>query len=319
MRIAAAIFGARRRIAQPLVGLVVAAVQHPRRHRGVEPGRAGGVGVHVGGDLQALLPRRLDLRDHLVHLRPVRLAGGLEVVDLGRDLRLAADADQLVDRFEQAVPLAAHVRDVLAAVLRRDLAQLDQLLGRWRRTPARRSATSRCRARPLPSPGGPARASRRAAAGVGFRSSSPITCSRIVVAPMNDATFVRDAAPLEVLQVLRQRRPGDLVLDVAHLLVRRASSSPRSAAPSSCPRRRSACVTPWRMSPCERPSTSSDSVAHDSMLMNPGATARPVASTTVAARAAGRDRRRRRCGRRGCRRPRAGRARRCRRRRCRRG
>ncbi len=44
-------------------------------------------------------------------------------------------------------------------------------------------------------------------------------------------------------------------------------------------------VTPWRMSPCDRPSTSSDSVAHDSMLMNPGATARPDASTTVAARA----------------------------------
>ena len=37
-------------------------------------------------------------------------------------------------------------------------------------------------------------------------------------------------------------------------------------------------VTPWRISPCERPSTSSDSVDHDSMLMKPGATARPDAS-----------------------------------------
>ena len=42
-------------------------------------------------------------------------------------------------------------------------------------------------------------------------------------------------------------------------------------------------VTPCRISPCERPSTSSDSVDHDSMLMKPGATARPLASMTVAA------------------------------------
>src|SRR5687767_15069097 len=37
------------------------------------------------------------------------------------------------------------------------------------------------------------------------------------------------------------------------------------------------------MSPCDRPSTSSDSVAHDSMLMKPGVTASPFASTTVPA------------------------------------
>ena len=35
-------------------------------------------------------------------------------------------------------------------------------------------------------------------------------------------------------------------------------------------------VTPWRMSPCERPSAISDSIAQDSMLMKPGTTARPV-------------------------------------------
>ena len=44
-------------------------------------------------------------------------------------------------------------------------------------------------------------------------------------------------------------------------------------------------VTPWRISPWERPSTSSDSVDHDSMLMNPGATAMFVASMDDAARA----------------------------------
>ena len=42
-------------------------------------------------------------------------------------------------------------------------------------------------------------------------------------------------------------------------------------------------VTPWRISPCDWPSTSSDSVDQDSMLMKPGATARPRASTTVSA------------------------------------
>ena len=42
-------------------------------------------------------------------------------------------------------------------------------------------------------------------------------------------------------------------------------------------------VTPWRMSPCDRPSASSDSVAHESMLMKPGATARPAASMVVLA------------------------------------
>ena len=37
-------------------------------------------------------------------------------------------------------------------------------------------------------------------------------------------------------------------------------------------------VTPWRRSLWPRPSTSSDSVDQDSMLMKPGATALPVAS-----------------------------------------
>ncbi len=44
-------------------------------------------------------------------------------------------------------------------------------------------------------------------------------------------------------------------------------------------------VTPWRMSLSDRPSTRSDSVAHESMLMKPGDTAWPVASIVVAAMA----------------------------------
>ena len=42
-------------------------------------------------------------------------------------------------------------------------------------------------------------------------------------------------------------------------------------------------VTPCRISPCDRPSASSESVDHDSMLMKPGATASPAASIVVLA------------------------------------
>ncbi len=44
-------------------------------------------------------------------------------------------------------------------------------------------------------------------------------------------------------------------------------------------------VTPWRISLCPRPSASSESTDQLSMLMKPGATARPCASTTTLARA----------------------------------
>jgi hypothetical protein len=47
-------------------------------------------------------------------------------------------------------------------------------------------------------------------------------------------------------------------------------------------------VTPCRTSPCDRPSTSRESVDHDNMLMKPGATARPLASTRRPAVAAAR-------------------------------
>ena len=53
------------RILQPLDPCVDAAFLHPRRHRGVEAGRAGRVGVHVGADRQAFGARRFDLRDRL--------------------------------------------------------------------------------------------------------------------------------------------------------------------------------------------------------------------------------------------------------------
>ena len=203
-----------------------------------EPGRAGGVGVHVGGDLESLPPRRFYLADDLVHLRPVRLAGRFQVIDLRGQAGLTADPDQFVDRFEQAVALAAHVRDVLAAVLRRHLAQLDELLGagvRGRRVDQRRSDPERARfhfpAHELPH------------AIELLRRRLLVFESNHVLADGRGAEVRRDvlrhAAVFEILQILRQRRPGDLVLRDRPSARRRASSSRASAGPSSCLRRRS--------------------------------------------------------------------------------
>ena len=51
--------------------------------------------------------------------------------------------------------------------------------------------------------------------------------------------------------------------------------------PGEAPSPKISRVTPWRMSPWERPSCSSETLAQLSMLMKPGATARPRASISV--------------------------------------
>ena len=133
--------------------------------------------------------RRLDPRDDRVHLRPVRLARRLQVVDLRGHAGLARDADQLVHRLQQPVALAAQVRDVLAAVGRGRLAQLDQLLGRGVEPGRVDERGADARARRPPSPGAPARACAPSPPAVGARSSWPTTCSRTVAAPMYEATL----------------------------------------------------------------------------------------------------------------------------------
>jgi hypothetical protein len=142
-----------------------------------------------------------------------------------------------------------------------------------------------------PMPSAPASISRRTSArissscaAVGVLSSSPITCSRIVVAPMNEATFCdtpRRSSPC---------RYSDSVVHVISNLMSPICSSARCfiaafSGPIELPSPKICVVTPWRISPCDRPSAISDSVDHDSMLMKPGATASPAASTTVAAAA----------------------------------
>ena len=50
--------------------------------------------------------RLLNHRDDGVHFGPVGFAGGLEVVDLGRNLCLTADPNQLGDRLDETIAFA---------------------------------------------------------------------------------------------------------------------------------------------------------------------------------------------------------------------
>ena len=137
------------------------------------------------------------------------------------------------------------------------------------------------------------------------------------MAPTNDATFGGDAAGHEVIEILAERRPGDVELDVALPLVSDPSSSASLSGPIE-PSPKTSSVTPWRITPCDRPSSISDVSEWLSMLMKPGATARPVASTSWRPRAEA-SRRGRRSGRLESPRPRRRRRIRCRRTPCRAG
>ena len=95
----------------------------------------------------------------------------------------------------------------------------------------------------------------------------------------------RDALLLQVARysasvvhvIVELRSPCSSLRPALHLGVRGPIDEP---SPMIC------VVTPCRISPCERPSTSSESVDHDNMLMKPGETASPVASTRRVPRAA---------------------------------
>ena len=93
-----------------------------------------------------------DLRDDLVHLRPIGGTSRLEVINLRGDARLPGDPDQFIDRLVQGVTLVPHMRDVDPAVLGNDAAQFDELLGG--RVERRRvdQATTQARARRPPWP-----------------------------------------------------------------------------------------------------------------------------------------------------------------------
>ena len=121
-------------------------------------------------------------------------------------------------------------------------------------------------------------------AGLALRLPRPTTCSRTVAAPMNEATLG------ETPFFSRNARYSDSVVQVMSYLM--SSCSPVSRffmasfrGPIDEPSPKTSVVTPCRISLWERPSAMRDSVDQDSMLMKPGATARPRASITVRARA----------------------------------
>ena len=139
------------------------------------------------------------------------------MIDLRADTRAPRDRDELVDRLEQPLALAAHVRDVHAAVRRRRLAQRDELIGRCVRggcVDERRPDTERAVAH--------RGVDERAHAPQLFGRGGPVVVGELVHADGRGADerrdVRRDAAPDERLQRLIERRPGDVVLDVALLL-----------------------------------------------------------------------------------------------------
>ena len=167
-----------------------------------------------------------DLRQHRVHFSPVRLAGRLDVINLGRDSSLPADPQQLVDRFEQLVPFAPHVRDVFALIFRGDFAELDQLLGlgvKRRRINQRRADPERARFHFLADQ---------------LAHLLELLRRRLFVFEANDVIANRgradersdvagNAALLQITQIFRERVPLDLVFDVSLLAHDRALSSGR--------------------------------------------------------------------------------------------
>ena len=88
------------------------------------------VGIDVRRDVDALGTGLVEHAEQARALAPPVLHRELHVRDFDRDLRLAADAHELVDRGPEVAVLAADVADVAAAVARRFLRELDDLLAR---------------------------------------------------------------------------------------------------------------------------------------------------------------------------------------------
>ena len=84
-------------ILEPLDELGLAAVVRPRRNEGRQLVEPGGIGVGVGGDIDARGAGALDARDDLGHQAEILDAARLQMPDLDGDVRFAADADGLLD------------------------------------------------------------------------------------------------------------------------------------------------------------------------------------------------------------------------------
>ena len=105
-----------------LFRIEIVAIRHDDADRRV-PER---VRIHVGLQVDVLAAGLLEIRRHpRRRLVPDRRRTELDVRDLDRNARFAADAQDFVERFESPVGLVADVADVEAARRRRHLRQFD--------------------------------------------------------------------------------------------------------------------------------------------------------------------------------------------------
>ena len=190
-----------------------ASVLHPRGHGGIKTRRARRVHVHVGGDADPRRARLLHLMDERIELVPVALTGGFQVVDFRRCSGSPGDVDRLLHRLDQSISFTAHVHAVDAPAARGLARQRDQLgcpgvvigavdeRGGHAERPLlhglahQRAHLRQLRRRRLHVP---------LAEHVGAHRAGP-----------DEGRDVRcDAAPLEPVQVLPERRPVDGVANV---------------------------------------------------------------------------------------------------------
>ena len=88
----------------------------PWRNDGGEIVLPGAIWIYVGLHLLALRTGARDARGQLRHLAPHRMLGDLEVDDVDRHMRAAADFDGFRDRLENTAAFRAHVRRVAGAI-----------------------------------------------------------------------------------------------------------------------------------------------------------------------------------------------------------
>src|SRR3546814_3070220 len=91
-----------RGIFQPFDPFLEPARLHPGRHRGVEPGRAGGIGIHVGRDPQPRGARILALLHDRIEFAPIAPPRHLEVIAFGRSAEHTSELQSLM-RISYAV------------------------------------------------------------------------------------------------------------------------------------------------------------------------------------------------------------------------
>ncbi len=89
-----------------------AVCSHPGGQDSGQAGAAGGVGIHIGGDVEALGAYLIYALDDPVYFGVVALGDGLEVVDFDRDVGALSDFDGFVQGLEKFVGLGPYVGDI---------------------------------------------------------------------------------------------------------------------------------------------------------------------------------------------------------------